>query len=186
MVIEDRARPTAVSVIGWIWVGLAALMAFSGAMAFVAHRFVVGPMRRAMPLAEGTPPPEFNPVFGFLFQYFDSLALVQVAFAGVILYSAVMFLRLRPWARVSVEAITWLALVYVVGFGVFWVLTWLRTVPVETPPSVQVPSGAFQVLGGGMGTVITLVFSVPLVVLLTFLRGTPVRAAFRQRHHSGA
>src|SRR5438128_1987002 len=65
MGIDEKARPTAVSVIGWIWLGLAALMTFSGAMGFVAHHFVVGPMLRRMTPVERTPS-ELSPVFGFV------------------------------------------------------------------------------------------------------------------------
>ncbi len=187
MTVDEPRRPAAVTVIGWVWIGLAALKGLSGAFAFVAYTFVLGPQLRALGPAAGPPPGEFGLVSGFLAHHFGALALAQVVVAVVILVSAIMFLRLRAWARLSLELVTWLAIAYIVGFGAFWVTAWLQLAP-AVPPTARpnFPATAFRVGGAVMGATMMLMFGAAFVVLLRSLRSATVRTAFSRSEQGRA
>jgi hypothetical protein len=155
-----------VSVIGWIWFALGMMMVLSGAMGFLVYSFQA--ISRPMP----APPAELGPVFSFMFEHFGTLALCQIAFALFIAFSALMFLRQRWWAWRTLQAVTWLAILYVVLFGVSWVAVW-----VQLPDTGPAPAPGIRIVGAMMGTAGILMFLVPLVVLLRFLNSNSVRNA---------
>jgi uncharacterized membrane protein len=67
---------------------------------------------------------------------------------------------------------TWLALIYTVGFGIFWVYSW-NGMSSNLNPEMQ----GFQIMGTVMGVVITIVFAVPLWLMIRCLRAQATRAA---------
>jgi hypothetical protein len=71
-------RPEAVRVIGWLWLGLGALMVLSGTIGYLAHSFVMPPGRKLPPTPE-----QFGPVISFVFKYFAEFAVLQVCFCSV-------------------------------------------------------------------------------------------------------
>jgi hypothetical protein len=171
-----KRRPTSVTVIAWIFIAGAILMILSGGMGFAAFTF----MKQT---AGGLPPvPEDIPgqlgIMKFIFQYFELIAIVQVAFAIFVMIASIQFLRLRRWARTALEVITWLGLVYAVGFGIFWVVSWIGiTSNIPITEGTVGPSPKFNMVGAVMGSVITLCWAVPLVVIIIFLRGKTIRRA---------
>jgi hypothetical protein len=162
-------RPEAVRVIGWLWLGLGALMVLSGTMGYLAHSFVMPPGRKLPPTPE-----EFGPVISFVFKYFAEFAVLQVCFALFIVLSAVAFLRLRSWARWALQLVTWTALLYVVGFGILWLSTWFQLA--GSPSAFGLPS-VFRAFGMVMGIVVTASFAVPLVIMLRYLGSEAVRSS---------
>ena len=157
--IPAAPRPTAVSIIGWIWVGLGVCMSVSAMMAILVASLNAshGPVP--------PPPITFGRALAFVFDHFTAFAVGQLIFAAFIIYSALRFLRLRWWAWRSLQVITWLALLYVVVFGIFWVITWIQFLP-DAAQVGEAPVTLLRILGAVMGTVVTLTFSVPLVVML--------------------
>jgi hypothetical protein len=174
----QKKRPTSVTVIAWIFIAGAILMILSGGMGFAAFSF----MKQT---TGGVPPvPEDIPgqlrVMQFAFQHFELIAMVQCALAIFILIASIQFLRLRRWARTALEVITWLGLVYVVGFGIFWVVSWIGiTSNIPITEGTPGPSSLFNIVGAVMGSVVALFWAVPLVVIIIFIRGKTIREALQ-------
>jgi uncharacterized membrane-anchored protein len=95
---------------------------------------------------------------------------------GFVWYSGVNFLRLRAWARTSVETISWLALVIFLGIGVYFITLFIRLPEVfffsGFPSPSPVPLGPVALAICGMAVVV-------LIVIISFLRGKTIREAVR-------
>lgn len=98
------------------------------------------------------------------------LAGVQVGLASLGLVSGINLLRLKAWARNVLEVRSWLLLLFVLGFMVFWIFSWVSIT------SSHAPSG-FGVMGVLLGVVITGIYGVPLGIMIKYLRGPKVRYA---------
>ena len=172
----QKKRPTSVTVIGWIFIAGAILMIVSGGMGFAAFTFT-------KQMAGGVPPmPEEIPgqlrVMETIFQNFELIAIVQVAFALFVLIASIQFLKLRPWARHALEIISWLGLVYLVAFGTLWVVSWIGiTSHIPVSEGAAGPPPLFNIFGAIMGSMVTVCWAVPLVVIIIVLRGKTVRSA---------
>jgi hypothetical protein len=172
----QKERPTAITVIGWVFIAGAILMIFSGGMGFVAFSFMnhMG--------AERPPIPEQAPfqlgVMEVIFQHFGLIAMVQVACAIFILIASIQFLRLLRWARTALEVIAWLGLLYLVCNGIFlvsFVIALTSGIPSTEGASELSPLlGIFSAI---MGSFVTLFWAAPLVVIIIFLRGKTIMEA---------
>jgi len=162
--IYQEKRPTCVTVIGWAWIIQGALMCLSAVMALFASTMMISQISATSPDAN-----QNMPAF---FRFFPLLAIVQIGVAVFGIVSGVNFLKLKPWSRTALEILTWLVLVFVVVFMLFWVGSWLSMT------SSHAPIG-FSIMGAVMGIVILGVFGVPLGIMLKFLRGDKVKTAMR-------
>jgi tellurite resistance protein TehA-like permease len=113
---------------------------------------------------------EAAPEVSILSILFPVLALLQAGFGLFGLWSGIHFLKLEPWSRTALEVLTWVLLVFVVAFGIFWLFMWIWM-------ARNAPSLAFTVMGAVMGTCITALYAVPLGIMLKYLRGEKVRNA---------
>ena len=102
-------------------------------------------------------------------RYFDTLAILQILFALFIIIACIQFLKLHAWARAALEGISWLGLVFVAGFGIFWIAE-----------STADPPPIFGLIGIVMGATIVAIWAVPLVVIIKFLRSIRIREAVTQ------
>jgi hypothetical protein len=172
----QKKRPTSITVIGWIFLVGSILMIFSSGLGFIAFSFMKQMAEEMPPIPEELPN-QFQ-ILRIIFQNFGILALSQVALAIFVLMASIHFLHLRKWARTALEIITWSALFYVVGFGIFWVASWI-TITSSSPVS-EAPSGPppmFNIIGAVMGCVVTVVWAVPLIIIIFFLRGKTIKDA---------
>jgi len=169
-------RPTSVTVIGIVWIVIGSLMTLSAFMALLVSGLLWPAMREAPVPSEA---PAAVQMMASLFQWFPLLACGQLLFAPFIVWSAMQFLRQRRWARTSLEVINWLALTYVIVFGVFWLWMW-NSMLGAAPRTDQVPVDAFRLVGSVMGLVNTVLFAVPLALMLKYLRGKVIREACSQ------
>jgi len=94
--------------------------------------------------------------------FFPLFAIGQVGVGLLGATSGVMFLRLRAWARTALEALTWLLLIAVS-------LTW-----VGAATSVEIAPLELALILGMQG----LMFGLPLVLMLRYLRSSRIRRAF--------
>lgn len=166
-------RPTSVTVIGWIFIVTAILIIFSGVMGFMAFSFIEQMKQEGMPqIPEGMPMP-FK-AMSVIFKYFGILALLQIVFAVFVLIAGVQFLRLKAWARTALEIVSWLSLFYIIGFGIFWVASWISMTPGLS--SVKgAPPAMFKIIGAGMGIMVMAVFAILISVIIKFLRGAEIK-----------
>lgn len=172
-----KKRPTSVTVIGWIFIVVAVLMILGGAMGLVAFSFI-------HPSGGSTVPPmpkdvgRTFAVMSIVFQYFGLLASLQIVFAIFILIAGIQFLKLRAWARIALEIVSYLGLIYTVGFGTFWVVSWISvTSRFPVAESTVGPPALFNIFGAVMGIVVIAVCVVPLIVIIKFLRGETIKEA---------
>ncbi len=157
----EEKRPTCVTVIGWAWIVIGGLTSLSAIMALFAS-LVIGQMSQAHLEAQESIPG--------IFRFFPLLAIVQIGVAVLWLVAGINFLKLKPWSRSILEASSWLLLLFVIGFGIFWLFGWVSMA------SGHGPRG-FDVMGAVMGVVITGIYAVPLGIMVKYLRGHKVRTA---------
>lgn len=169
-------KPAAVSAVGWIYIAVSGLMILSALMSlvmFAVMRKVTG--GEFPPMGQGMP--EGFKFATFMFKHYGLIAFVQLLVAGFGLYSGIEFLRLRAWARTALEVLTWLGLAYIVGFGIFWIVSWMGATSAFPPAEAGGPTAAFGIFGAVMGLVVSLVFAAPAIIIIVFLRKPEVRRA---------
>ena len=164
---EER-RPTCVTVIGWVWVVIGGLMCFGAIMAVLASLM----MRDEMSQHQANE--------AIMLRILPVLALVQIVVGLLGLVSGVNFLKLRAWSRPVLEVLSWLLLVYVVGFGIFCVFKWV---------SMTWGQGrqGLDIMGAVMGIVIMGAYGVPVGIMVVYLRGAKVKNAISviREHRAG-
>jgi TRAP-type C4-dicarboxylate transport system permease small subunit len=101
------------------------------------------------------------------------LPFPQVFIGGYGLYSGINFLKLKAPSRNILEILTWLLLLLLVGFMVFWAFTWITMTSGHGPKNVSI-------MGAVMGVVTTGKYAVPLGIMLKFLRGDKVKNAMEK------
>ena len=170
-------RPRSVTVIGWIWIGIGSLMLFSSMMALTMFVVQVRPHFEGAGAGSGL---DKLPWFGrFFLRNVEVFAAAQAGLAIFVIVSGRYFLKLRLWARTSLEAVSWLGLAYVVGFGIFFGITFIRTFASGEvqggPPFVFI-----AIVVPIMLVVMVGVHAVPLGVIIWFLRGKTIRGAMNR------
>ncbi len=174
---EGRPRPTSVTVIGWLSIGLAAFMMLSAGMGLFSAIMIEQATGGQFPKAVGGAPGMLHVVMG-IFRYFKLLAAAQLVVAAAVIIAGIRFLALRAWARTALEVFYWVSLLYVVGFGSFWLISWVSAVS-QIPATEQPPiePAVFSLFGIVMGLAVMLMWAVPLGVVIWVLRGRTVREA---------
>ena len=94
--MNEKKRPTCVTVIGWVWIILGAFMCFSAVMGLFASL-----MMNQMAGAE----PEMHAEMPAFARIFPLLALAQAGLAILAIVAGVQFLKLQPWARAALARI---------------------------------------------------------------------------------
>ncbi|MGE3373425.1 MAG: hypothetical protein AB7O37_07835 [Vicinamibacteria bacterium] len=127
----------------------------------------------SLPASAETAPLQALPAGGLLlYGCLHALAALPVAWASIGL------LRLRPWARGAVEALSWLGLAYVALASVWLARDWdaiARGLQALSPAPLQLPS-----MGAGAAAVNIALHGAPLALAIYFLRKPEIRAAFER------
>ena len=150
-------RPTCVTVIGWVWIIIGGLMCFSSIMVLLSSMMMGGMAQK-------------DPNMPFIFKIFPLLAIIQIAAAALGFVSGINFLKLKVWSRRVLEILSWLFLLFLVVFGIYWEFSLL---------SMTSRHGlkGFDIIGAVMGAVIISIYVVPLGIMLKYLRGDKVKNA---------
>lgn len=157
-----EARPTAVTVIGWAWIILGAFMLLSAGMGLVMSLTVPPPDPA---LLDGEAP------FAGIWRYFWLLATVQLGVAGLGVFAGLRLLALQSWARTALELLSWLAILALVGYAIFWVINSYAVVGAEADELGFARVFAFAGVG------VTMIYAVPVGFMIYHLRSAKVRAA---------
>lgn len=176
-------RPTGITITAWLWIVMGSLMIFSAVMGGFAYT-MMGNM--SLPPSSSSEMPAGFAVMNSIFQYFGVLLLLQGTVAVVAVWAGVSLLRLRQWARTAIEVLSWIAFLYTVGFGFFWVYMWVSMTGQVPAGSAPVNVDSFQVMGAVMGVIVTAVFAVPLWIMIRYLRGAEARSAITNAHQTNA
>ncbi len=164
--------PTGIRVTAWMWIISAALVGAGEVLGALVESMV---QQLAGPGA-GVPPELAGLVASAA--KFGVEDVLQIAAAVVGLWAGFALLRLEAWARTAIEVLTWLTLAYTLERGIFWTVAW-KTVSGEVAQDAGIPvdQNVLQSAGTATGIVLTIVFAVPLVLMIRYLRGAEARAA---------
>jgi hypothetical protein len=179
----EAKRPVAVTALGWFFIAVGALMVLSATLGLFASAVVmgVGPQREIPPFPKDAG--WAGGVFTLGFRYFGVLAAAQIAAAVFTIVTAASFLKLKAWARTTLELLTWMGLAYVIGLAALWVtmsISMGAEMAHEIAQGAPLPpglAGAFGVFGAVMGVVGTLMHAVPTGIVIWLLRSRTVRGA---------
>lgn len=171
----QNQRPTAITIIGWVSIVGGALMGLSGLMGLLAYSAMQQMSGGKQPVIPDNLSPSFK-MAGWMFQHFELLSYSQVGIAFLVMVAGVYFLKLREWARMILEIMSWLGLIYTIGFAMLWIPSWIA---MTTGSQAQAPA-AFGIVGAIMGILVLAVFAVPLVLMIKYLRGPVVREAVQR------
>jgi hypothetical protein len=170
---EIVERPRAVGVIGWTSLLLSVVLS-AKALIDIAVWKVMGPaMPTLMGMASERPPAP--PFLRSVLAHLTEIKLAQAALWVVIGATAVALLRLRPWARVAMQAAGWLVLVYFAGVLCVWAVAWSKAGGDPTAPRLS-DSSRMGVLVGGVS--IGAVLAAFIVAMIGNLSRPEVRRAF--------
>jgi hypothetical protein len=173
-------RPVGIAIAAGLWIAMGALMILGAVMGGFAY-FMMNVMGPPLPPPSANMPPAFA-MMESIFQYFGVLIVLQFILAVIAIWAGVALLRLKPWARATIEILSWLAFLYTVGFGIFWVYLWCSMTGLMPKDDTSINSEMIQIMGMVMGVVITAMFAVPLGIMIRYLRGTEARAAVANAH----
>jgi len=179
---EGAERPRAVTVIGRLWLVVAVLL-LGKALVNLAVWTVLKPdapnlIRDAL---SNAPKLSFlRPLLSHITAVITMQALWWI-FVGI---AAFALLRLRPWARVAIQGVCWLLLVYSVAVEIFWSAVW-PTLPAGSPGAL--PLGAsYRTVALVAGVTVGAAAVAGLIWMIVLLRGPRVRAAFGTGRLKGA
>lgn len=176
----ELEKPASVKVIGWLFIVVAGLMILSGAMGYIAY-ISMKKMGGDIPPVTPDMPGSFQRMAA-VFQHIGLLIAVQVALGVVVIFAGIYFLKLRPWARTALEVFSWLGLVYVIGFGIFALVSWVgMSSKMLIESSAQGAPPMFDIMGIIIGVVAIGAWAVPIIVIIKFLRGPKIRDVFKQK-----
>lgn len=176
MNLSASKRPTGITITAWLWIVMGILMVPTGLMGGFAYSTMqhMGP--------PPTVPPDMPPGFALMtgmFRYFGFLLIAQTVVAILAIWGGIALLKLKAWARTTIEVLSWLTLLYCLGFGIFWIYLWISMTGQMPKGGAPVDTNMFQIMGAVMGLVITAVFAVPLWIMIRYLRGAEVRTAIQ-------
>jgi len=163
--------PTSVTLIGLIFIVVAGCMILSGGGSLVFSP-VMGEDEENGFLVESDNLPQSSEVLSTTFQYFDLLPVIQILLGIFVLIVAIQFLKLRLWARSTLEVVTWSSLVYKVGYGTFCLILWIR----RGISSLNEVPYVIETLMRVAPWIWALIF----LMIIKFLRGRTARKAFAQ------
>jgi hypothetical protein len=174
---KELDRPKAVTLIGRIWIVVAVVLAIKALVNLITWSVLRSASPRLLRAAEQASSGAW--LVGPILRYAVVLFLLQAAIWGTVGFCAFSLLRMRPWARVAVQAVCWLNLAYVAGFLVFWVGIWTSAARLAAQDPSLTASKRTLLLAAGVGVCVLL--GAALGVMLGFLRSSRVRDAFG--HH---
>jgi len=159
-------RPTAVTVIAWVWIvlgGFACLGSLWGGFGYIMIHSA----------AQQAPPPD---EMDWFFSFFGVAVLAQTGVGTLAIVAGTRFLKLRTWARMCLEVLSWFAVVFLVGYSIFWSIIWFILTG-ESGAEGPHGFGMMRIIAPLMGLLMMGGFAIPFVLMIRSLRSTKVRAA---------
>lgn len=157
-----KKPPTSLTVLCGIWLVVGVLETLRGLLG------VTELIRLQIAGAPASHPAELTRVMPVVIAAGYAFTLVQLAVAVLIVVSAIHLYKLRAWARTSLEVVSWVGLVTVIGVGLFTLVMFL-----EATSRGRAQSG-LDWIGWVILAAFTLL-STPLGVSIRVLRGRALR-----------
>ncbi len=166
-------RPAGITTTAWLWIVMGGLMIFSGVLggfAYTMMRDIVPPLPPSMNIPTG------SSVMMSIFQHSRVVLFRQCIVAVAALGGGIALLRLKPWARTTIEALSWPALLNTTGFGILWIFMWISMSGQIPKGDVPTNSDTFQLTAAVAGVIINAAFAVPLWIMIRYFHGGKVRS----------
>lgn len=151
----QEKRPTCVTVIGWAWAILGALMIIVSTLTLLASHL--------QPKMVGSPD-------SYTFQHLPEFAVVQIFVGALGLLAGVNFLKRKEWSRVILTGLSFLSFVSVLCVAIFFLFTFRAMAHGPL-------SSGFNIFAQLMGLTLFALYAVPLGIMFCYLRGEKVRRA---------
>jgi hypothetical protein len=177
MVMEEEPdRAKAVTVIGWIWLVVGGLYLLRSVVDLVMWKALQPAAPALFREVEGR-----DPELRFLrpmFEHLTAIKFAQLAAGAAVVLLAYRFLRLRPRARVAIQAVCWIVLCYVLAFAALWIRIWTRALALALGDPRF--AGAHGRIALGLGLGICVALATGLIVMIVVLRSSEMRHAFER------
>jgi hypothetical protein len=159
------ARPRAVTIVGWVWLVLAALRCLDGLVALFVWK--IGGLERGIPFVPTVVDMET------IRRHAVPSLVVQILLAAAIAWAAFELLRLKAWARTAIIAASVLGILGMGALGVYVYVTTIREASAAGVSAEQV-----RMAGIGAAAVLTLLGAAFFGTTIFLLSGKAVRRAF--------
>jgi len=154
-------RPTAVTLIGWLWIAFGAI--FLSAM--IPEFFKTGVDK-------------FHEAEGMTKVWMSLFLGIAVVYGVFAIDAAAMFLKMRRWAWISLRIISWMGLVTIAGGHVIIVIVLIQSAADSGAGRIYAWPVAVYVSGAVAKAVEMIVYGAALIVIVKYLRSKTVREAF--------
>lgn len=175
-------RPASVPIVSWIWI-------VSGALTIVSCIMSIGALSDLPELVSdkdlSRQAPSMLAMMRDLSHYMIWLTVLQMVMAVLAIAAGVYYLKLRAWARGTLELLTWVSLAMLIGFGFFWPPLWMMTSEHFLPKDGSIDLEKVKMAGAVAGAVVMLVLAIPLAMMIRSLRSKAVREAIRRAAAGG-
>jgi hypothetical protein len=174
--VSVPVRPRAVTIVGWIWLVVAALQCAEGVIGLVVWK--VAGLDEGLP-ALGIRSENVRIQFahaGNILRYALPSILARIVFAALAAWAAFELLRMKPWARKTLVAVSALGILLAIGLGVFVYVMAADAAGLEGIDAADAAQA--RGIGAAVGVFITLLFSSFFGATLYALTRRAVRNAF--------
>jgi len=158
-------RPRVVSIVGWVWLVVAALRCLDGLLALFVWK--VGGLQHGIPFVPAAVDMET------IRRLAVPSLVVQILFAAAIGWVAFELLRLKSWARTAIVAASVLGILGMAALGVY-----VYTATIREASAAGVAAEQVRMAGIYAAAVITLLGAAFFGTTIFLLSGTAVRRAF--------
>ncbi len=177
MAEHTAKRPAAITIIGLSFLSPAILIILYGSVSIVGLRW----LQRAVNTDLYVPPEEFPPVLTVIFnnsEAFQLVTILHIGLAVLLLAVAISFLRLKAWARLALEVVSWVGLFYTGLQAIVWPFIWSALFAgVKFPQPTSSAIGLYGPFSLIAGIVLLAATIISMIVVIRHLRSTPIRNA---------
>jgi len=167
MAAISKQRPTAVTVIGWVYISLSIFMILVSFMCILMSVLMQN-------LAGKQDLPIMLERFMTVYQIG---AFIEIIVGVFVLYTSIQFLKLKSWTRAILEVFSRISLSFTVLFSIFFVLCVIVMMQ-KTTPNPEVPRG-FLIIIFTFGSIINcFVWGIPNFIIIKHLRKPEIKQIF--------
>ena len=171
-------RPRVVTILGWVFLVASVLLFLRSAINLLIFEVLKSEASELMATLSSSARPWVPP---WMLENVVAIWAGQAVLAVFVGASAWSFLALRPWARISLQALCWAGLAFAAAAATFWTRFWgVHGSAASALPSAASRHGQILYLGLSIFAMWALLFGLALYLL----RSATVRLAFEPKSDS--